>query len=258
VSGRRQLRSRLVLLLLVLLLGGCVKALAPPRQPLSPEAQRLIELLVARWRDFADLRTLADIHVDQGGDRQQLVGVLLARTPDSVRFEALSPFGQPLLIVSIHEGRLTAYNAGTNEALTGAATADAAARLLSLPFEPQDLVGVLAGRVPPPGDLRVAEILAPDEQGPSVDLIGALHRKRIWMNFETGVIRQVEIVGGRYEARVTYRLDGADRPSGFDLAAAQSYLTATVRYREPVFGAGIEGDRFRFTIPESAKIQQLR
>jgi outer membrane lipoprotein-sorting protein len=257
VNGRRPRRSSLLLLVL-LLLGGCAQALAPPRQSIGPEAQRLIGLLVARWHGFSDLRTLADIHIERGSNRQQLMGVLLARTPDSVRFEALSPFGQPLLIVSIHEGRLTAYNAGTHEAMTGPATADTAARLLSLPFEPEDLVGVLAGRVPPPDDLRVAEVLAPDEQGPSLDLIGGRHRKRIWMSFETGLIRQVEITGGRYEARVTYLRDSDDRLNGFDLAAAQSYLTATVRYREPVFDGGVQGERFRLTLPEGAKIQQLR
>jgi hypothetical protein len=127
-----------------------------------------------------------------------------------------------------------------------------------LPFEAEDLVGVLAGRVPPPADLRVAEIRPPDEQGPSLELIGGLHRKRIWMSFDTGLVRQVEITGGRYEARVTYLRDADDRLGGFDLTAAQSSLTGQVRYRDPVFDAGVPGERFRLTVPEGAKIQQLR
>jgi outer membrane lipoprotein-sorting protein len=254
VSAPRFLRASLLVLLI---LGGCVRALPPPHEPIGPDARRLIGLLIARWHGFSDLRTRADIHVQRGGERQQLIGVLLVRTPDSVRFEALSPFGYPLLMVSIDQGRLTAYMAGANEGVLGPATAETAERLLSLPFEPDDLVGVLAGRVLPPKDLRVAEIHASDAQGPSLDLIGGVHRKRIWMNFETGVVSQVEITGGRYEVRVTYLRDANDRVTGFDLTAAQAYLTGTIRYRNPTFDVGLDPERFRLTIPEGAKIERL-
>jgi outer membrane lipoprotein-sorting protein len=213
--------------------------------------------LITRWHGFSDLRTLADIRVQRGGEGQQLTGVLLARTPDSVRFEALSPLGQPVLVVSIHQGQLTAYDATANEGLLGPATAETAARLLSLPFDPEDLVGVLAGRVLPPRDLRTAEIQPADAQGPSLDLIGGVHRKRIWMDFETGVVRQVEITGGRYEVRVTYVRDADDRVTGFDLTAAQAYLTGTVRYRNPAFDGGLDPERFRLILPEGAKIERF-
>lgn len=255
MSARKLLPASLLVLLLA---GGCARALAPPRQPIGSDAQRLIGLLTARWQGFSDLRTLVDIELTRGGERQQLAGVLLARTPDSVRFEALSPFGQPLLIVSIYQGQLTAYNATTNEGLVGPATADTAARLLSLPVEPEDLVGVLAGRVLPPKDLRVATVEPADQQGPSIELIGSLHRKRVWMDLQTGAVRQVEITGGRYEARVTYRRGADEHPAGFDLTAARSYLTGAIRYRDPVFDGGVDPDRFRLTLPEGAKIERLR
>lgn len=243
---------------LLLVLAGCARVVPPPRQPASEDARRAIALLVARWREFSDLRTRADIHVERGGERQALTGVLLAKAPGSLRFEALSPLGHPLLLVTIHDGQLTAYNVASNEALIGPATADTAARLLNLPFDPDDLLGVLVGRAVPPRDLRVAEVLPPDEHGRSLELIGAVHRQRIWMNFDNGVVSQLEITGGRYEARVTYLRDPDGRPAGFDLSAAQAYLTGSVRYRDPVFDGGIEADRFRFTVPESAKIERLR
>jgi len=234
---------------LLLVLAGCARALPPPRQPVSEDARRAIALLVARWRDFSDLRTLADIRLQRGGERQALTGVLLAKAP--------SPLGQALLLVTIHDGQLTAYNVASNEAVIGPATADTAARVLKLPFDPDDLVGVLAGRAVPPKDLRVAELLPPDEHGRSLELIGRINRQRVWMDFENGVVRRVEITGGRYEARVTYLRDTDGRPVGFDLSAAQAYLTGSVRYRDPVFDAGIEADRFHFTVPESAKIERL-
>ncbi|MBI4594177.1 MAG: hypothetical protein HY728_08170 [Candidatus Rokubacteria bacterium] len=254
MSARRLLSS----VAFVLAVAGCARALPPPHEPVTEEAGRALALLADQWREFADLRTRADIQIMRNGERQQLQGVLLARAPASVRFEALSPFGQPLLLVAIHDGHLTAYDASSNEAFVGPATADTTARLLHLPFEPDDLVGVLAGRAVPPRDLRVAEILPPDEQGRSLHLIGGDHRQRVWMDFVTGVVHQLEITGGRYEVRITYRREPGGRLRGFDFAAGQSYVTGSVQYRDPVFGGGVEPERFRLTIPEAAKIQRLR
>lgn len=225
---------------------------------MSEDARRAVALLVERWHEFRDLRALADIRVDRNGQRQLLQGVLLAKAPASVRFEALSPFGQPLLLVAIHDGQLTAYNTTTNEALTGPATADTAAKLLSLPFDPDDLVGVLAGRAVPPKDIRVAEILPADDHGPSLSLIGENYRQRVWMDFTTGVVRQLEITGGRYEMRIVYQRDADGAPQGFEFSAANSYLTGSVRYRDVALGRGIDAERFRLSVPERAKIQQLR
>ena len=218
----------------------------------------MIALLVARWHEFSDLRALADVRVERGGDKQQFTGVLLLKVPVSIRFEGLSPFGQPLLLVTIHEGQLTAYNTASQEAVVGPATAETAARLLSLPVDPEDLIGALAGRAVPPKELRVAQILPADAQGPSVELIGALHRQRVWMDFTTGIVHQIEITGGRLEARVTYHRGPDGSLAGFDLWAAQGNVTGSVRYRNLVVGAGIDGERFRLAIPAGASIERLR
>src|SRR5262249_38388379 len=154
-----------------------------------------------RWREVSDLRTLADVSVQRGSERYRVRGVILAKAPSSVRFEALSPLGQPLLIATIHDGRITAYDATTDEATVRPASAETAARLLSLPFEPEDLVGVLAGRPVPPRDLREAEILPRDGDGPSLNLVGSINTQRVWMDLETGVVRQVQVSGGRGDAR---------------------------------------------------------
>jgi len=235
-----------------------VRALPPLRAPIDEEARRAVALLTARWQEFSDLRTILDVEIRRGKERQALTGVLLAKAPDSVRFEALSPFGQPVLLFTIHDGWLTAYDAATDEATIGPATADTAAGLLGLPLQPDDLVGVLGGRAVPPKDLRVAQVLPPDEQGPSLEMIGTVHRQRVWMDFTSGRVRQLDITGGRYEVRVTYLPDGDGRPRGFDLSAANDYVVASVRYRNPVFDGGIESGRFELTLPKSAKIQRLR
>jgi len=242
----------------VVLLGGC--AIAPPtlRQPVSEDARHAIALLITRWHAFSDLRALADLTFERGGQRQRLAGVLLAKAPSSVRMEALSPFAQPLLLVTVHDGRLTAYNTATNEAVVAPASAESAARLLGLPFDPDDLVAVLAGLAVPPRDIRTAQILAPDEAGPSLEIVGAVNRQRVWMDFDTGVVRQLEIGGGRTDARVTYRRDAAGALTGFDLTAAQSYIRGNVAYRNLALDTGVDADRFSLTLPKDAKIQNLR
>ncbi len=232
-------------------------AIPARREPVTEEARAAVALLIARWHAFSDLRALADIVVTRRGERQRFNGVLLAKAPASLRFEALSPFGAPLFVLAIHRGQLTAYNAASNEATAGPADAETAASMLSLAVDPDDAVAILAGRTVVPKDLRVADILPADQYGPSLQLIGALHQQRVWMDFATGVVSRLEIIGGRYVARVAFQRDG-DVLRGLDLDAAEGLVTATVRYQSLVIDGGIDDERFTFAVPKSAKIQPLR
>jgi outer membrane lipoprotein-sorting protein len=254
----RSCRSSLVALLALALAAGCAIPLRPPRQAVSEEARRAIDLLLARWHAATDLRALADIDLHRGGQRERMTGVVLARAPASLRFEVLSPFGQPVLVAVVHDGRLTAYDAAANEAMIGAATAETTARLLGLPFEPHDLVAVVSGYAVPPPDLRIGEIMPPDDLGPSLALVGAFHEQRIWMDFDTGVVRQLQIVGGRAAATVTYLRDSEGQMTGFDVSAAERYVTGTVRYRDVATGVGLDAERFALTLPKDAKTQPIR
>jgi outer membrane lipoprotein-sorting protein len=254
VSARRFLSSALVAWVLT----GCTIAPPPPRTPISEDARRAIDLLVGHWHALSDLRALTEITMKKGSEQQHLTGVLLAKTPAALRFEAISPFGQPLLLVTVKDGQLLAYNAATNEVTTGPATVETAAQLLSLPFEADDLVAVLSGRVVPPKDLRVAEIFAPDADGPSINLIGRYHEQRVWMDFSTGVVNRVDIVGGRTEAQIRFLRAEDGALTGLDVSAGQGYVTAKVRYRSLALNGGVEPERFVLTPPKDAKIHSIR
>jgi outer membrane lipoprotein-sorting protein len=258
VIGRRPRSSVAAVAILALLATGCATLAHTPRQRIGPEAREVIDRLQERWRGFSGLRTLADIRVQRGTERQQLHGVLLAKPPASVRFEALSPMGQPLFLATIRDGRITAYDATTNEAMVGPATAETAARVMSLPFEPTDLVAILAGHALPPDDVRGAEVLAPDAVGPSVELVGDANRRRIWLEPGTGLVRQMELTGGRAEARIRYDRDPDGEFRGFDLTAMLGWVKASVRYEAPTFGADVPDELFTLTLPKSAKIQDIR
>jgi len=251
----RRLRSSLLALIV---LAGCATLPPAPRQPITAEARAVIERLEARWREFSSLRTLADLSIRQGTSRQQARGVLLVKAPGSVRFEALSPLGQPLLLATVHEGRLTAYDATTNEGYVGPATAATTARFLHLPFEPDDLVGLLAGRPVLPADIRSAELKAPDEIGPSIEMHGTNNRRRIWFDPTTTAVKQFELAGGRAEARVRYVPTAGGDIGGFDLSTTLNTVAATVRYQNPELGVPLEPDAFVLTIPKGAKTQEIR
>ena len=238
-----------------MLYGGC--ATAPARQPVPEDARRALELLDARWHDFTDLRTLADIVLTRGRESHQLTGALLVKGPDSVRFEALSPLGQPLLLVTVHEGRLTAYDVVKNEVLTGPATAATIVRVLGLPLDADSLVAVLAGRPMPPRDLRAAELEPADGLGPSLTLVGADGRQRVWLDLDTGEVQQLQVDGGRFPVTITFRTDG-EAPAGFDLRSEAARVTGSVTYRNQVVGSGIDPERFTLTLPKGAKTKTIR
>jgi outer membrane lipoprotein-sorting protein len=117
---------------------------------------------------------------------------------------------------------------------------------------------VVAGYAVPPRDLRMGEVLPPDAKGPSISLVGAVHEQRIWMDFQTGVVSQLKIIGGRADATVTYLRDDAGQLTGFDLTAASRWVNGTVRYRNLAVGVGLPAERFALMLPKDAKTRPIR
>ena len=104
----------------------------------------------------------------------------------------------------------------------------------------------------------MAEILPPDGLGRSIKLVGRYNAQRVWMDFETGVVRRVTITGGRTEATVTFQRGAEGALTGFDLAAGNDYVTGAVRYRSLALNAGIDAERFALTLPKDAKVHSIR
>lgn len=260
MSGRRSSLSRGAALLgvVLLLIAGCA-TLPPPRAPIAPEVYRLIDLLARRWREFDDLRTLADITIRRDERVQRLNGVLLLQAPASLRFEALTPWGQPFLLLAVNAETTTLYEVAENRALVGPASARATERWLGFALKPDELVGLLAGHVVPLKDPYSAELMPTDGVGPSIKLTGASGAQRIWADPETGVVRQVEMDSGKHQARIAYSGGGlTDPPAALTLTALDAPLTVSIRYRQPKFGTGLSPDLFTLTVPEHAKIQRFR
>jgi hypothetical protein len=225
----------------------------------AEDARQAIARLHARWDAFTDLRAIADLTFRRGATTHRLSGVVLAKSPESMRFEALTPFGTPFLLLTVSDRVLTAYNVVEARALVGPVNAETTGRWLGVPLEADQLVGVLTSRVVPPRDIVTADVIPPDADGPSVRIEGKAQSQRVWMDLETGVVRKVEIGGGRVGMLVAYsREAGNEFPSDIRVSSTDIELEATVRYRSVSVGAGVDGTRFTLVLPDTVRIQRFR
>jgi len=242
---------------LALCLAACTAAprgIVPP----SDDTRRLLALLQLRRDELADLRTLAEVTVRRGGRIQRFSGVLLVKPPASLRFEALSPLGQPVLLLTVSGGTLSAYNVAANQAFSGPLNEQTTNRWLGVPLDAEDLVGLLLGRAIPSRGLTRAEILPPDGEGPSLALTGEHQDARLWLDVEAGEVHKVAIGRGRTTLVVTYtRTPGSPVPSQIHAAAGPDF-EATVQYQEPAVATGLDAERFELRVPNEANVHRLR
>ncbi|MGH7386663.1 MAG: hypothetical protein ACREKG_15905 [Candidatus Rokuibacteriota bacterium] len=244
--------------LLALTVSAC--ATTPPAPaPIAEEARVALARIEEHRRSLIDLRSLTDITIRRGGRAQRLSGVmLLLGEPASLRFEALSPFGTPVLIVAGDPRSVTLWEILDNRAYIAPASPDANRRWLGLALGGEDLVALLAARARPlPEPIRV-ELLAPDELGPSLGLTGRDVVQRIWFDPESGQARQVEWAG-KNPARVTFTPTPPDAPpAGLRLETPDGALRVTISYRDPRMNTGLDPSLLSLTVPEHVRIQDFR
>jgi outer membrane lipoprotein-sorting protein len=151
--------GRLPLLLLVLgvLLSS---ACAPRRPPLPPIPPGMDQLLLQRLDDqrlaFHSLQGMARVRLVSGGRSQSSTQVLLAQSPDRFRSEVLSPFGQPLLLITADGHELRVLVPGEGRLYRGAPSVENLLRFTRIPLGFEALVPLLLYQVPVlPHDDRV-------------------------------------------------------------------------------------------------------
>jgi outer membrane lipoprotein-sorting protein len=244
------LRLGALALSVIAMTGGC--ASLPPHQPLPPDVLAARATLEARWGDFHDLRSLAEIRIRRGTRTDRLSGVLLLRAPASLRFEALAPFGPPLLVVASDAEAVTLWEVPNERAFIARSSPDATRRWLGLALGAEELVSLLAGYALPAHDPLSGQVLPPDDMGPSVAFETAGGRQRIWFDMTSGNARQIEWTGGSQPARAVFTLDAVR------LATLDNKLEVTVRYRDPQRDTGFDPELLKLTVPQGVRIQDFR
>jgi outer membrane lipoprotein-sorting protein len=247
------------LVLVAAVLGGCATTAPPPTQPVAEEARAALARIEQHRRSLHDLRSLTDLTIRRSGRAQRLTGVLLLTgEPAALRFEALSPFGTPVLIVAGDAKSVTLWEVLDNRAYIAPSSADANRRWLGLAMSVEDLVALLGGRVRPMADPTSVELLAPDDVGPSLRLVGASGEQRIWFDPESGQARQVEW-SGKNPALVVFTPAPPDGPpAGLKLDTPDGKLQVTARYRDPKMNTSLDPSLLTLTVPEHVRIQDFR
>jgi outer membrane lipoprotein-sorting protein len=255
----RDPRSAAAALALALLVAGGCASVPPAPPPLAPEVRAALDLLERRWQGFADLRTLAEVHIRRGDRLQRLTGVLLLRAPASLRFEALSPFGTPVLLAGADSRTVTLWEVADERAFLFPSSREASRRWLGLALDAEDVVGLLAGRPRPLRDPLEAELVPADSLGPSLRLRDARTEQRIWFDPETGQSRQLTLGAGTNRVLVVLPEGppGAP-PAGIQLDGYEGRLEVLVAYRSPQLNSGFDPALLPITVPEHVKIQDFR
>ncbi len=239
-------------LLVLLSLAACATSPRRPAPPLSPEVRGLLEELEARWKQFEDLRGVVELRLERRESRQRFTGPLLLKAPASLRFEALSPLGQPLLVVAMDGELFTLYSLHDDRAVVGPATERAMGRWLDLPLPPATVVAILAGYVLPLPEISAGALV---HEGDHVRLDlqqeGAL-MQRIWFDLLGREPRRVkwEGRGVRVEAIL-----GPDH--GVTLRIPERGTTLSLRYQERDLGVGLPPARFRVELPEGTPVTRI-
>jgi hypothetical protein len=239
-------------------LAGCA-SVAPPPAPVDEAARAALARIEQYRHTLVDLRSLADITIRRNGRAQRLTGVMLLRSePAALRFEALSPFGTPVLLVAGDPQSVTMWEVLDNRAYIAPAAPEANRRWLGLALGGEDLVALLSARARPLADPTRVELVAPDALGPSVRLTGRDVEQRIWFEPESGQARQVEWTG-KNPARVTFTPTAPEAPpAGFRLETPDGALRVSIAYRDPRMNTGLDPDLLRLTVPEHVRIQDFR
>jgi outer membrane lipoprotein-sorting protein len=231
----------------------------PVRQPISPEAAAARALLERRWAEFKDLRSLAEIRLRQGDRVQRLAGVLLLSAPSALRFEALSPFGTPVLVVGEDATTLTVWEVPDQKAYYLPASPDSTRRWLGLALGPDELVATLSGHAVPLKDPLAVELIPADGLGPSLAVRSKELVQRIWFDPESGRPKVVEWRGGSKGARAVF-VDGVAGavPESVTVQTLDGKMEASITYRAPRVNTGVAADLLRVTVPEDVRIQDFR
>ena len=245
----------------MLAVAGC--ASAPPRETVPADVLAARALVEERWQRFGDLRTLAAITIRRGSRQDRLNGALLLqgpkRGPAAIRFEALSPFGPPILIVGGAPDGVTVWEVARNRAFLLPAGADANRRWLGLALGVDDLVALLAGHVRTIADPLGGRRVEPDANGPSIELRGPDGAQRLWLDEATGRVHRLEWAQGKSPFRATFEWAGANGPpAAVELVTLDGKLEVRARYQRPQLDSGFDAGLLTVSVPKGVEIQDFR
>lgn len=250
---------RFLPLILLALLAACAPLHAPAPAPAVPPgmAQKLLERLAAEAGAFGSLQGLAKVRVTSGGRTLSATQVLLAKKPDRLRSEVLSPFGQPMLLLASDGTDLEVLVPSEGRFYRGEATPENIRRFTHLPLGLTDLVHLLLYQVP-----------LPAAQGGRVEGVsGGLYRLRLqgagdgrqefYFDSRLHLVRALYYREGTLLLRVRYGKfsDGAHPfPRHIEVELPQQGAKASLTFSDLRTNVAIPAERFVLNPPAGAAV----
>jgi outer membrane lipoprotein-sorting protein len=254
-----------VIALACVLAAECGTTRVRPELPATlPSAQQLLDVLATRRLAVESLRGFAQIAYESADENVGSRHAVLARRPDKLRLEVLSPFGVMALIAS--DGHdFAVYERREAKIYRGPATPESVAAYTAVPLSVADVVTVLLGSPPYRPPVGAATVTRDERHALILLTIPvAAGRQRVWFAPDTlhPVASTTGLADGR-TLRVTFgdyaTLGAVAFPLRIDLKAEPGTGAVHVHYATPSLNTAIADGLFTFpTLPgiEEYQIQQ--
>ncbi|MBI3015186.1 MAG: DUF4292 domain-containing protein [Candidatus Tectomicrobia bacterium] len=264
------LLKSLFLILLAGLLGACARVELPPIAQVPPSLpfsdSRDLQAALSSQKKILNLTALADFSLVSDGKTVSGKEVILLQGAKAMRLEMLSPFGPPLLILVIRDGRFSAYSVAARRYVRGRANSFNFSRVLGFPLEIEevnrlirtDLSGDPEARWGPLGydpalKTYVVDLHFPEEEG----------KRRLWID----PARLVVVRAARYdhegdtilEAELEdYGLvDGILFPRRLVFTLPRKNTRLSLAYGQVTLNGNLDPSLFELVPPQGSRITDL-
>src|SRR5487761_1129602 len=159
-----------------LVLSACA-TVAPPQAPQitaaaptsqSAELRAMTARLAERDLALTSMQTAAIMEYTAPDRHAKARENITVSRPDSLRVEAMSPFGVAL-IVATHHGQLEIFEPSKNKLIRAAANAATLEQFVQIPMEPGDAVTLLLGIAPGTARIAASAPIAITTENPDAD-----------------------------------------------------------------------------------------
>jgi outer membrane lipoprotein-sorting protein len=234
---------------------GHLAGLEPANLPTAPIVERLQE----RRGQLFSFRGVGTLRLEGGKKRWFGNAFLLARSPQSLRLEMISPLGQPLLYIASDGRRFVSWVPGQREAYRGTAPGNTLATLINFPLNDQEALMLLAGLVPEFGykdihllrDPKTGKLLLSMEDSPTG------RAQRVWLEADGSTVSRIErLQGSRRELEAWFTDFSTEH--GFcypeEVRIEVSGLLLAIHYQQFAINVALDDNAFRLDLPAGVEV----
>jgi len=242
-----------------LLLFACI----PPPLDYGPngrvtDPRVAFDSVVARREKITAVQGETRVSAETPNGGGSLTQYVIAQTPDRLRLEAVTIFGNPVAVLSSDGQRYAFFDVEHGQFFEGPATASNISRLLPTAIPPDELVSLLLGIPPLPKDAQPVA-LDIDEQRRTYALTLASGAHRMWIGLDPRTLRPLWVRFpqrdklGPYFALLSDFDDKTELPKLVKLTGSDPKAFVELKWKEREINPELEPDVFLQEPPENAR-----